>query len=201
MRLRGFALSLSIAAVWVASATAAGVDPTAPTPARDTTEIRRGVSSAAARATASRTSSRKTRIRRYCRKVTRRRARTRRFASRREASKYKRLCRRRGARSPTTGTPAPGPLSAPTPIRPGARPEHVAPSGRYVSVQAREFSFTLSRPLVAAGDITIELRNSGEDPHNLIVSPQGTHERLVSFDDHDPAAVSAANLTLAAGGY
>jgi len=40
-----------------------------------------------------------------------------------------------------------------------------------VSVAAREWTFTLSRPVVAAGSVTVELRNVGEDPHNLVVSP------------------------------
>jgi len=54
---------------------------------------------------------------------------------------------------------------------------------------------------VGTGELTIELRNNGEDPHNLVVSPQGTHDRLVSFADHDPADVSATNVTLGAGRY
>jgi len=33
------------------------------------------------------------------------------------------------------------------------------------------------------------------------VSPEGTHDRLLAFADHDPAAVSAATLTLQPGRY
>jgi len=52
-----------------------------------------------------------------------------------------------------------------------------------VGIDAREFSFTLSRPVVASGTVTFELRNRGEDPHNMVVSPEGTHDRLAAFED------------------
>ncbi len=45
---------------------------------------------------------------------------------------------------------------------------------RRVQVQAREFYLTLSRPEVSAGDVTVELLNRGEDPHDLkLRSPSG----------------------------
>jgi len=148
-----------------------------------------------------RTTPRRKRIRRYCRRAKRRHAREGGSESLREARKRKRLCGRRRARRRPTAAPAPRPFTAPAPTQPGTLPPRPVPPGRYVSVQAREFYYTLSRPLVATGEVTIELRNNGEDPHNLVVSPQGTHDRLVSFADHDPAEVSATNLTLQTGGY
>ena len=51
----------------------------------------------------------------------------------------------------------------------------------FVSVGAKEFSLTLSRPLVGKGSVRVELRNNGEDPHNLVVSPEGTHTPLASL--------------------
>jgi hypothetical protein len=36
-----------------------------------------------------------------------------------------------------------------------------------VQVEAREFSYTLSRPSVRAGWVIVELRNAGEDAHDL----------------------------------
>ena len=82
---------------------------------------------------------------------------------------------------------------------PGAR--HSAPPPRFVSVAAREFSLTLSRPLVGAGTVLVELRNSGEDPHNLVVSPEGTHDPLASFSEIDPGTYERRSVTLAPGRY
>ena len=147
-----------------------------------------------------RASSRAKRIRRYCRKVRRSRDRMKRSEARREARKRRRLCRRRRARRRPVGTLAPS-RPAPAPIQPGAFAPAPVPAARYVSVQAREFYLTLSRPVVGVGEVTIELRNTGEDPHNLVVSPEGTHDPLLSFADHEPGEVSAANLTLPAGRY
>lgn len=71
----------------------------------------------------------------------------------------------------------------------------------FVSVAAREFSLTLSRPLVGAGSVRIELRNSGEDPHNLVVSPDGAHTPLESFSTLDPGLYERRTVSLAAGSY
>jgi hypothetical protein len=71
----------------------------------------------------------------------------------------------------------------------------------FVSVAAREFSLTLSRPLVGAGSVRIELRNVGEDPHNLVVSPDGTHTPLTSFSMLDPGVYERRSVTLTAGRY
>jgi plastocyanin len=43
----------------------------------------------------------------------------------------------------------------------------VAPPPARVQVVAREFSFVLSRQSIKAGWATIELRNAGEDAHDL----------------------------------
>jgi hypothetical protein len=98
----------------------------------------------------------------------------------------------------------PGPSSDPTPVpqqpQP-ATPDATAPPPRFVSVAAREFSLTLSRPLVGAGAVTVELRNSGEDPHNLVVSPEGTHSPLASFSEIDPGTYERRSVPLAPGRY
>ena len=127
------------------------------------------------------------------------------------------VCQRRGRcavlrrpRRPATRRPlerllgvGPGPSLDPAP-GPG-QPESPAPDApalpRFVSVAAREFSLTLSRPLVGAGAVTIELRNSGEDPHNLVVSPEGTHTPLASFSEIDPGTYERRSVNLAAGRY
>lgn len=94
-----------------------------------------------------------------------------------------------GLESPAGGTPGGG-GGTPTPLP------------RSVSVSAREFYFTLSREWVAAGPVSIELRNVGEDPHNLVVSPDdGSHLPLASWADTDPGARDRKSVTLAAGRY
>jgi plastocyanin len=96
------------------------------------------------------------------------------------------------------------PLSLPAPTPPSTPPAAPTPPalGRYVSVSAREYTFTLSRPVVAAGQVTVELRNMGEDPHNLVVSPDdGSHTPLATWADADPDAVVPQKLTLPAGDY
>jgi hypothetical protein len=71
----------------------------------------------------------------------------------------------------------------------------------FVSAAAREFSLTLSRPLVGAGSVRIELRNNGEDPHNLVVSPEGTHTPFESFSTLDPGLYERRTVTLSPGRY
>jgi hypothetical protein len=94
----------------------------------------------------------------------------------------------------------PGPGSAPGPEQLTPTPGAPAPP-RFVSVAAREFSLTLSRPLVGAGAVTVELRNNGEDPHNLVVSPEGTHSPLASFSEIDPGTYERRSVSLAPGRY
>ena len=70
-----------------------------------------------------------------------------------------------------------------------------------MSVAAKEFSLTLSRPLVGRGVVRVELRNNGEDPHNLVVSPEGTHTPLASFSTVDPGTYERRSVTLDPGRY
>ena len=93
--------------------------------------------------------------------------------------------------------PAPGP----GPGQPGGSAPEAPALSRFVSVAAREFSLTLSRPLVGAGAVTVELRNNGEDPHNLVVSPEGTYTPLASFSEIGPGTYERRAVTLAPGRY
>jgi len=94
-------------------------------------------------------------------------------------------------------------LDVSQPVGPG--PQQPGPGApalpSFVSVGAKEFSLTLSRPLVAAGDVRVELRNNGEDPHNLVVSPEGTHTPLAAFSDLDPGLYERRTVALAPGRY
>jgi plastocyanin len=101
--------------------------------------------------------------------------------------------------SPTVGLRQPGGGESGQGGGSGAIPPAL---GRFVSVSAREYSFTLSRPIVGAGSVTVELRNVGEDPHNLIVSPDdGSHLPLASWTDTDPGTTQRRSVTLGAGQY
>jgi hypothetical protein len=97
--------------------------------------------------------------------------------------------------------PGPAPEPAPGPGQPEAPAPEAPALPRFVSVAAREFSLTLSRPLVGAGAVTVELRNSGEDPHNLVVSPEGSHTPLASFSELAPGSYERRAVTLAPGRY
>ena len=91
-------------------------------------------------------------------------------------------------------------LTQPDPPAPPPPPsDPVLPS--FVSVAAREFSLTLSRPLVGKGTVRVELRNNGEDPHNLVVSPEGTHTPLASFSTLDPDTYERRSVALDPGRY
>ena len=97
------------------------------------------------------------------------------------------------------------PLMYGGPAPKGDRPAEEQPGGpalpSFVSVAAKEFSLTLSRPLVGAGSVRIELRNTGEDPHNLVVSPDGTHTPLASFSELDPGGYERRSVSLSPGRY
>jgi plastocyanin len=56
-------------------------------------------------------------------------------------------------------------------------------------------------PLVGAGDVRVELRNVGEDPHNLVVSPEGRHTPLASFTTLDPGLYERRTVALTPGRY
>lgn len=56
--------------------------------------------------------------------------------------------------------------------------------------------------MVAAGTVTFELRNRGEDPHNMVVSPAGTHDRLAAFDELEPeTGMAQKRIDLPEGRY
>ena len=77
----------------------------------------------------------------------------RRDGRRRRVVRVRRWWRCHPIASPTVPVPAPAPVD-PDPVFPDR-----------LGVRADEFSYTLSRPSVAAGDVIIELDNRGEDPH------------------------------------
>ncbi|HEY1277112.1 MAG TPA: hypothetical protein VGF25_19550 [Thermoleophilaceae bacterium] len=137
--------------------------------------------------------------------------RLRRCLRRAHGSRRKRAaCRRRHApRRLAPPAPPRGPVTTPPadppPADPPAAPDPplVPPAlGRFVSVASREYSLTLSRPVVAAGEVAVELRNPGEDPHDLVISPDdGSHAPLAGFGETASGGMLRKTVPLPAGRY
>jgi hypothetical protein len=149
------------------------------------------------------------RCRQKARAARRRCVRVRRCLRRAAGSHRKRLaCRRRAKRleppeDPGTDPPSTDPGTDPPPTDPDPESPLVSPTlGRFVSVASREYSLTLSRPVVAAGSVTVELRNPGEDPHDLVISPDDdSHSPLASFGETASGGMLRKTVTLPAGRY
>ena len=103
-------------------------------------------------------------------------------------------------RGPAPRDAEPGQGTPSTPGSPGS-PGPVQPLPDYVAVTSSEWRLALSRPLVGAGLVTVELRNAGEDPHDLVVAPAGGGTPAHHFPETDPGVYTAAGMSLAAGSY
>ncbi len=91
------------------------------------------------------------------------------------------------------GTTGPAPGAAPSPVY-----------SRFVSATAREtprLSLALSRPIVGAGTVTIQLQNRGEDPHSLELSTAPGQPPLTGIPTQGPGDVASMAPTLGRGSY
>ena len=104
-------------------------------------------------------------------------------------------CRRAAPSAVGAAGRRPGPAPGPPGRRRDARAPASCPSA------AKEFSLTLSRPLVGAGRVRVELRNIGEDPHNLVVSPEGTPHAAGVLLELDPGGYERRSVSLSPGRY
>jgi plastocyanin len=95
------------------------------------------------------------------------------------------------AAAPPVPSQAPAPVPSPEPESGPAR----------LSVKAVEFSFTLSRPSVPAGEAIVELNNQGEDPHNLELQLEGSGEPPLEVPEAGPLEHRTAKFDLAPGTY
>jgi len=86
---------------------------------------------------------------------------------------------------------------APTPP-PAEEPE---PEVGHLGVKAVEYSYTLSRPEVSAGEVIVELNNQGEDPHNLVLEHEGTADPDLEIPSTASVTQASAEFTLSAGTY
>ena len=99
---------------------------------------------------------------------------------------------------PATSTPAAIP---PAPPSPPAPPTEEPQPQAYLGVKAIEYSYTLSRPEVDAGEVTIELNNQGEDPHNLVLEHEGSADPPVEIPATPSLSQESARFTLSPGTY
>lgn len=104
-----------------------------------------------------------------------------------------RTCAKRVVPPPSTVAP----VFTPTP-EPQPEPEN--PSIPRLGVKAVEWSYTLSRPEVPAGEVIVELNNMGEDPHNLNLQLEGGGPAQ-SVPVTGPASQSKAKFDLPPGSY
>lgn len=97
------------------------------------------------------------------------------------------------ATAPALPAPAPAPPAPPAP-----EPE---PEANRLAVKSTEFYFVLSRPSVEAGEVTIELNNQGEDPHNLNLRLDGDEGEPHEIAETASLQRSVASFDLPAGKY
>ncbi len=111
-----------------------------------------------------------------------------------------RQARRRAAKGPA-GTPGGGATPGPgAGGGPGGTPPPTL--GRFLGVTASDsggFRLTLSRPVVAAGEVTVELRNTDAGPHDLVVRPEAGGDEVGRLDPVEPGATAKRKVTLAKG--
>jgi plastocyanin len=101
---------------------------------------------------------------------------------------------------PRPAAPAPDPL---LPVFPIAEPplDESESTVSHLSVKAVEWSYTLSRPEVTAGEVIVELDNQGEDSHNLKIQREGSGEPPLAVPEAAAAQRTTARLNLPPGTY
>ena len=101
---------------------------------------------------------------------------------------------------PTAFTPAPAlPVLPPPDAAPPA--DEPRPQVSHLGIKAVEWSYTLTRPEVAAGSVTIELNNQGEDAHNLKLQLEGSEEPPLEVPEASAGGITSASFTLPPGSY
>lgn len=94
-----------------------------------------------------------------------------------------------------------------TPVEPapespgGPPPEESPPSVSHLGIKAVEWSYTLSRPEVSAGEVIVELNNQGEDNHNLKLVREGSAEPPLEVEEAAPGQQTSARFSLGPGTY
>lgn len=92
-------------------------------------------------------------------------------------------------------------VAPPAPITPAPpEPEDETEANR-LAVTAREFYYVLSRPSVKPGEVTVELNNQGEDPHNLNLRLEGDEAEPLQIPETDSLERDVESFDLPAGKY
>lgn len=115
--------------------------------------------------------------------------------------RWQRVVRIKRWRTCAKRVPAPMPAPAVTPPVPAPQPALEDPSIPRLGVKAVEWSYTLSRPEVPAGEVIVELNNMGEDPHNLNLELEDGSGPEQSVPVAGPSAQSKVKFDLPAGAY
>ena len=100
---------------------------------------------------------------------------------------------------PATFAPAPALPGAPALETPPA--EEPQPQVAHLGVKAVEYSYTLSRPEVNAGEVVVELNNQGEDPHNLVLEHEGSADPSLEIPATPSISQASASFELSPGTY
>lgn len=119
----------------------------------------------------------------------------------------RKVVRRRTWWSCEPAAPAPAPGATPAPASPPpsspappAEPEPEAEANR-IAVKAHEYYYVLSRPQVKAGELTVELNNQGEDPHNLNIRREGDPGEPLQISETASLQRNVATFRLPPGTY
>jgi plastocyanin len=98
--------------------------------------------------------------------------------------------------------PSAAPAPAPTPpAAPVAAPTEPEPEANRLAVKSVEYYFVLSRSKVKAGELTVELNNQGEDPHNLNIQRDGEDGEPLQIAETGSLQRDVATFDLPAGTY
>jgi plastocyanin len=104
-----------------------------------------------------------------------------------------------------TPTPPPAATPIPTPTLPSSEPPPIEPTpepeANRLAVKSVEYYYVLSRPKVKAGEVTVELNNQGEDPHNLNVRREGDAGEPLQIAETDSLQRNVATFDLPVGTY
>lgn len=102
--------------------------------------------------------------------------------------------------APLAGTPDGAPVPSPAPA-PAPTP---TPTPTALGVQASEtptYRMLLSRATVAAGDVRVQLRDTGEDPHNLVIARTDGTGDAIAVPLTQPGAATTQTVRLSPGTY
>jgi len=97
---------------------------------------------------------------------------------------------------PAAQTPAPSP-----PPVPAVAPTEPEAEANRLAVKSVEYYFVLSRSKVKAGELTVELNNQGEDPHNLNIQRDGDDGEPLQISETASLQRDVATFDLAPGTY